>query len=53
MSSSTPRWRAPTDLSVGRANPAKAFQQLGWRARYKMRDVVRMMVEAEQALQRE
>ena len=43
----------PTDLSVGRANPAKAKRKLGWQAKYKMPDVVRMMVEAEQALQRE
>ena len=48
-----PALTRPTDLSVGRANPAKAFQQLGWRARYRMRDVVRKMVEAEQTLQHE
>jgi GDPmannose 4,6-dehydratase len=38
----------PTDLMVGRANPSKAYNQLGWKAQYKMHDVVRMMVEAEQ-----
>ena len=37
----------PTELSVGRGNPAKAQAKLGWKARYRMRDVVRMMVEAE------
>lgn len=37
----------PTDLEVGRANPAKAGMQLGWHARYKMRDVVKMMVQAQ------
>ncbi|MFQ5994988.1 MAG: GDP-mannose 4,6-dehydratase [Acidiferrobacterales bacterium] len=37
----------PTDLSVGRANPAKASEKLGWRAKFKMPDIVRMMVEAE------
>lgn len=37
----------PTELSVGRGNPAKAQTKLGWKARYRMRDVVRMMVEAE------
>jgi GDPmannose 4,6-dehydratase len=37
----------PTELSVGRGNPAKAQVKLGWKARYRMRDVVRMMVTAE------
>jgi GDPmannose 4,6-dehydratase len=36
----------PTDLAVGRGNPHKAKVQLGWEAKYKMQDVVRMMVEA-------
>ena len=35
----------PTDISVGRANPIKAEQKLGWKANYKMPDVVRMMVK--------
>ena len=38
----------PADISVGRANPGRAHERLGWRAQYRMRDVVRMMVEAEQ-----
>jgi GDPmannose 4,6-dehydratase len=33
----------PSEIMVSRANPAKAFKQLGWQACYKMRDVVRMM----------
>lgn len=37
----------PTDIAVGRANPAKAKQKLGWEAKFKMPDVVRMMVEAQ------
>lgn len=37
----------PTDLLVGEANPARAREVLGWRARYRMSDVVEMMVEAE------
>ncbi len=37
----------PTELAAGRGNPAKAHTKLGWQARYKMRDIVRMMVEAE------
>ena len=36
----------PTDIAVGRGNPTKAEQKLGWKAQYKMPDVVRMMVEA-------
>ncbi|NEN93355.1 MAG: GDP-mannose 4,6-dehydratase [Okeania sp. SIO3H1] len=35
----------PTDISVGRANPIKAKKKLGWKAQYKMPDVVRMMVK--------
>lgn len=38
----------PTDLPVGRANPAKARDKLGWQAKFKMRDVVREMVAAAQ-----
>ncbi len=38
----------PTDLNVGKANPIKAHEKLGWRTKYAMKDVVRMMVEAEQ-----
>ncbi|QIR37979.1 GDP-mannose 4,6-dehydratase [Tolypothrix sp. PCC 7910] len=35
----------PTDLAVGRGNPGKAANKLGWQAKYKMKDVVQMMVE--------
>lgn len=37
----------PADITVGRANPARANKLLGWEARYRMRDVVRMMTEEE------
>jgi GDPmannose 4,6-dehydratase len=37
----------PADITVGKANPNRAHQQLGWKARYKMNDVVQMMVDAE------
>lgn len=37
----------PTDLAVGRANPAKAAMKLGWVANNKMEDVVRAMMEQE------
>lgn len=36
----------PTDIACGRGNPAKAKEKLGWQAKYKMHDVVRMMIEA-------
>lgn len=37
----------PSDLAFGKANPLKSKQKLGWVAKYKMPDVVRMMVDAE------
>ncbi len=36
----------PTDLAVSKANPTKAKEKLGWEAKYKMPDVIKMMVEA-------
>ena len=36
----------PSELRVGRANPRKAREELGWEARYRMKDVVRMMMDA-------
>ena len=35
----------PTDIAVGRGNPAKAREQLGWQAQSKMNDVARMMMK--------
>lgn len=37
----------PTDLTSGKGNPAKAEAIIGWRAKYCVEDVVKMMVEAE------
>ena len=37
----------PTDIQISRANPSKAESFLGWRARYDMHDVARMMVDTE------
>lgn len=37
----------PTDLLTGRANPAKAAEILGWKAKHTLEDVVKAMVEAE------
>jgi GDPmannose 4,6-dehydratase len=39
----------PTDLQKSWGNPEKAHRVLGWQARFKMDDVVRMMVEAADA----
>ena len=36
----------PTDIAVSRANPKKAKDRLCWEAKYKMKDVVKAMVEA-------
>lgn len=38
----------PSEIAIGKGNPAKASEFLGWRARNKMKDVVRMMVNHEQ-----
>ena len=35
-----------TDIAISRGDPTKAKEKLGWQARSKMRDVARMMVEA-------
>lgn len=37
----------PSEIMVERSNPAKAEKVLGWKAKYDMYDVARMMVEAE------
>jgi GDPmannose 4,6-dehydratase len=36
----------PTDLAVSRGNPAKAMERLGWVAKQKVADIVRLMIEA-------
>jgi GDPmannose 4,6-dehydratase len=36
----------PTDLAVSRGNPSKAREKLGWVAKYKIADIVRLMIEA-------
>jgi GDPmannose 4,6-dehydratase len=39
----------PTEIMKGRGNPGKAATKLGWKPRFRMEDVARMMVEACQA----
>ena len=36
----------PTDLMISKGNPTKAAEQLGWKAQYKMPDIVKMMIQA-------
>jgi GDPmannose 4,6-dehydratase len=38
----------PTDIRIGRGNPTKAKEKLGWQAKYKMPDVVKMMIAERQ-----
>ena len=38
--------RRPTDIAVSRGNPQKAREQLGWQAKHKIADIVRMMIAA-------
>ncbi|MFQ5656928.1 MAG: GDP-mannose 4,6-dehydratase, partial [Candidatus Methylomirabilales bacterium] len=42
-----PRYLRPTDVSLLVADPRKAKRQLGWEARIKFRDLVRIMVDAD------
>jgi GDPmannose 4,6-dehydratase len=37
----------PTDLKRGLGDPSLAEKELGWKATYQMKDVVKMMIEAE------
>jgi GDPmannose 4,6-dehydratase len=37
----------PLDIAVSKANPRLASEVLGWRAKYRMKDVVRMMIDEE------
>lgn len=35
----------PTDITIGYANPKKAYDQLGWKAKYSIKDVAKLMVK--------
>ncbi len=43
-----PAFFRPTDLRRGLGDPSLAEERLGWKAKFRMKDVVRMMVLAEQ-----
>jgi len=44
---SDPTLIRPTDIAHGKGNPTRAKHVLGWEARYTMRHVVKMMIDAE------
>ncbi len=44
---SDPSFYRPADIHESRGNAAKAFKKLGWKARFNMKDTVRMLIEAE------
>jgi len=48
-----PKLFRPSDIRSSRADPSKAARVLGWRAKHRMHDVVRLMTEAEMRLQEE
>ena len=37
----------PSDIRLGVGDPTKAFNVLGWKAHYRLEDIVRMMISAE------
>lgn len=46
--STDPSLLRPSEIMVSRGNPGKAYAELGWRAETRMRDVVRIMIAAQQ-----
>jgi GDPmannose 4,6-dehydratase len=46
--STDPSLLRPSEIMVSRGNPGKAGTILGWRAENRMRDVIRIMIAAEQ-----
>ena len=44
---SDPSLLRPSDILEGLANPAKAYNILGWKAKLQLEDILRLMVEAE------
>jgi len=39
----------PSEISISKANPIKAFKKLGWKANYKMADVVKKLLKNSQS----
>ena len=42
----SPTLMRPTDIMISRGNPQKAKQKLKWQAEYRLKDIVRMMVQS-------
>jgi GDPmannose 4,6-dehydratase len=38
----------PSEIIISKANPSKALKKLGWKANYKMADVVKMLLKDSQ-----
>jgi GDPmannose 4,6-dehydratase len=43
---SDPGLKRPTDIAVSRGDPKKAKESLGWEAKHKINDIVRLMIDA-------
>ena len=46
---SDPTLLRPSEIMISRGNAEKASRLLGWQARHRMHDVVRLMIEKEQS----
>lgn len=42
-----PKFYRPTELKVSRADPSKAFKELGWKAKIKFNDTIKILCEYE------
>lgn len=39
--------RRPTDLQIGRANPSKANEELNWKSKFGLNDIIEKIIEDE------
>ena len=46
--STNPSLLRPSEIMVSRGNPEKALRDLGWQAAYRMKDVIKVMIAAQQ-----
>jgi len=40
----------PTDIMISKADPSRARDELGWAPKYKMHQIVEMLIEAERSI---
>jgi GDPmannose 4,6-dehydratase len=45
-----PSFLRPSEIMISRGNPDKARHELGWQAEYRMRDVIKVMITAQQEM---